>query len=66
MVDEGLAEEGGGNAARPALEELNPENLLHLPQPARNGWLRQVEMLGGSQDAALLGNGRYEHQVPEL
>jgi hypothetical protein len=23
-------------------------------------------MLGGSQHAALLGNGRYKHQVPEL
>src|SRR5690606_14450764 len=61
-----VPEQGGRHAAGAAGEQLDAQDALDLAEAARDGGLRQVQVLGGPQDAALVGDGDDEDEVPEL
>jgi len=55
-----------GDPARPAVVELDAEDLLQVPQRAGQRGLGDPQVRGSADDAAMLGERVDQHQVAQL
>ena len=66
LLEQGGARDGELDAARAAVEELDPELLLESAHLLAYGGLRDVQPIGGAAEVQFLGDGDEVPQMPEL